>query len=154
MSENKSFISPTTPGLFIIFRAYIIELICLNIDKKLIPRFWNDTKYWGPKFKRECRGFSNLQKLLNDFSFDEPLVQNAIIASCKKLNIKSLSAKVTTNKLAKKIKDEYDNMVSKRELMIENQPIDTHIDKDFISRNSKFTESGKETKLSKIRRIE
>ncbi len=41
-SDKHPYASPTTPGLHIAFRDFIIELVCLNVNPKIGPRFWSD----------------------------------------------------------------------------------------------------------------
>jgi len=158
----KSFDSPTTNGLKIDFRNYVIELVCLNIDPKLISRFWKSNKYWSGKYPREIRGFSNLKKAIestvnnnlpgefSQFDLEESFSQKILINIIKKLNIKSLSATKTITKIVstflKMYNAEYSTRVNKVQL-------------DFITivepeKNTKFIEPKIKNKLSKLRELE
>ncbi len=159
---NKNFDSPTTNGLKIDFRNYIIELVCLNVNPKLIPRFWKSNKYWAGKYPREIRGFSNLKKaiestinnnLIGEFSkfdIEEQFVQKILINTIKKLNVRSLSATKTISKIIATF------------LKMYNAEYNTRIDKigsnftDAIEpeKNSKFIDINKKNKLSKLRELE
>ena len=91
-SRKHPYASPTTPGLHVAFRDYIIELVCLNVNPKIGPRFWSDPGYWAPKYKREIRGMSNLGKELN---LADTLTQTALVQIIKEYRIKALLAKKT-----------------------------------------------------------
>jgi len=148
-SEKHPYASPTTPGLFITFRAYLIELICLNVNPKLGPRFWSsDTgKYWGPKFRREVKGVDNVSQLLN---FDDILMQTALIEIIKERNIKALTYKKTVDRVARLARQRRDRLAQKRmELSRKQQP--TAID---ARKNSTFVDTGEKNTLAKIREAE
>jgi hypothetical protein len=141
--EEKNFTSPTTPGLMISFRAYLIETICLNQDKKLTPKFWNDEKYWGPKFRRECKGVANLYILLNLDKEDKRL-QNIIIQQCKLLNIKSLSSKKVLEKLSKRVISKYNEPAMINDVLIE----------EHCTENNSFFINKNKAGIGKLRRLE
>lgn len=146
-SEKYPYASPTTPGLYITFRAYIIELICLNVNKKIGPRFWSDQKYWGPKFRREVKGVDNVLQQLGTI---DPLVQTAFVQIICEHNIKSLTYKTTVNKVVKNIRGKKGDLKQQRaELKDKPQPqtIDTQ-------KNSTFIDTGKKNILAKIREAE
>ncbi len=147
MPEEKSYNSPTTPGLKITFRNYIIELVCLNVNAKLVPRFWNDNKYWGPKYKRELKGIYNLKIRFDDINFDNPILQGCIIEIIQQHYIKSLSAIKTINKVEKLIRKQY-------QLKIEEIKRRTDSPQETVVRdNNFFIDVGKKTIFSKIRDI-
>jgi len=142
----SKYISPTTPGLEVTFRNYVIELVCMNTSRwKLRARFWSDKKYWGPKWGREIKGMSNLQKAI-DMSFDDTLVQLCVIDRVKKQNIKSLSAKKTIEKLALAVKREY----YRRIVELESTPVEETIGDE----NAKFSKAGRKTRFSKLLELE
>ena len=93
----KDFQSPTTPGLMVTFENYLIELICLNMDNKLEPRFWRDEKYWKKKYGREVRGVFNLKCKFE--SVEDPILRLSIISIIKKMRIKSLCAHKTVDRV-------------------------------------------------------
>lgn len=145
--EKHPYASPTTPGLYITFRDYIIELVCLNVDRKLGPRFWSEQGYWAPKYRREIRGVSNLGKLLN---FTDTLVQTALVQIIKEYRIKALVAKKTVAKVTyltcRKIKD----ITAQRAVLSNKLPI-VAIDS---KKNSTFVDVGEKSTLAKIREAE
>ena len=158
---EKSFDSPTTPGLKIDFKNFIIELVCINCDKRLGPRFWRSNEYWSSKYKREIKGVHNLIR-----SFDAPIdkdtkvntvenspfAQKILIQIIKNLNIKSLSAKKTIQKIIgnhKKIfSTEYDHRLS----MANEKAIDSEIINS--KENARYVDSGSKNKLSILKDIE
>jgi len=158
---EKSFDSPTTPGLKIDFKNYLIELVCINCDKRIGPRFWKNNIYWSSKYKREIRGVYNLIK-----SFDAPITedtkvnvvenspfaQKILIQVIKNLNIKSLSAKKTVQKIIanhKKIfAKEYDHRLS-----VANEKT---INSEIVNgkENARYVDTGNKNKLSILKDIE
>lgn len=145
--DKHPFLSPTTPGLWITIRAYIIELMCLNINRRIGARFWSDTKYWNSKFRRETKGVSNISKLVN---IDDILTQTALIQIIKEYNIKSLTSKSTVTKVVKNVEkrkialEEQRAHLSERELQ---QEVD-------VKKNSTFIDVGKKGILARIRESE
>ncbi|KKN98961.1 hypothetical protein LCGC14_0142060 [marine sediment metagenome] len=146
-SEKFPFKSPTTPGLYVTFQAYIIELICLNVNSKIGPRFWSDKKYWGPKFGREVKGVSNVLKSVGN---KDPLTQTAFTQIIKEHNIKSLSYKTTVQKVTRCIVARKAELQKKR-TELSAKPSVKEIDS---KRNSTFVDTGKKGVLAKIREIE
>lgn len=145
--QKHPYASPTTPGLYITLRAYIIELMCLNINKKISPRFWSDKKYWGPKFRREVKGVANVFEQLDGI---DTLTETALIYVITSYNIKSLLYKTTVKKV---IKDTY-----KRKAYLEQQRIHLrqkkkHVEID-VKKNSIFVDTGRKGILAKIREVE
>jgi len=155
---EKTFDSPTTPGLKISIRDYVIETVCLNVNKKLGPRFWRDNTYWSNKYKREIKGFSNLVKAFDspidkDMKvnlLEQPLAKKILIQIIKKMNIKSLSAKKTIDRIVLNTKKSYISEISERSSSTK-QVEEIGID---MSKNSKFVDGKKKNKLSSIRDIE
>jgi len=147
--EEKSYSSPTTPGLMVFFRDYVIEQVCLNVNRKIGPRFWKDGKYWAPKYKREIRGMSNLKKRFGNF--DDVLLRSAIIDVVKELNIKSLSATKTINKIERAVKKKYEQKKQHRENLARAKPTVVSID-GF--ENFAFPDLGAKSKLAKLKEIE
>lgn len=145
--EKHPYASPTTPGLYTTFRAYIIELICLNVNQKIGPRFWSDKKYWGPKFRREVKGVANVLKVLGT---ENPLTQTAFVQIVKQHNIKSLSYKTTVQKVVKYITIRKDDLERKRTELSEKPQI-KEIDTE---KNSTFVDTGRKNILSKIKETE
>lgn len=146
-SDKYPYESPTTPGLHVTVRAYIIELICLNIDNKLGPRFWSDTRYWGPKFRRETKGVANICKQLD---LDDKLIQTSLVQIIKERNVKSLTRKTTVNTVAKqtqKRKEELQDQRNNIQKNIPKQEIDT-------KKNSTFIDTGNKSVLAKVREME
>lgn len=146
-SEKHPFKSPTTPGLFIAIRDYIIELVCLNVNPKIGPRFWSDSKYWGPKYRREIKGMANLVKELD---LIDTLVQNALIQIIKEYNIKALVAKKTVTRIVKLTNHRVIQLKEQRKSLAKKQlqmPINT-------KKNAIFIDTGEKSVLAKIRETE
>lgn len=146
-SEKYPFQSPTTPGLYVTFRAYIIELICLNVNKSIGPRFWSDTKWWGPKFRREVKGVDNVLKQLETV---DALIQTAFVQIVREHNIKSLTYKTTANKVVRNIKQRQSYLEKQRIDLSKKQP------KPVIDpkKNATFIDIGVKGRLAKIRELE
>ena len=153
-NEKHPYLSPTTPGLYITFRAYIIELICLNIDKKIGPRFWSDKKYWGPKFRREVKGVDNVLKQLFHFVSKvetiDALTQTAFVQIIGEHNIKSLTYKNTVKRAV--------NSIRQRKVDLEKQRVEFRAkssQKEIdAKKNSTFIDTGEKGVLAKIRETE
>lgn len=138
--------SPTTPKLDVTFNNYLIELICLNMDRNLCPRFWKfGNKYWQAKYGREIKGVHNLLK--NFESLEDPLLQRTIIDAVRKLDIRSMLATKTVNRVAKAVKINYEQELNKRKQMA----LDTKPHESVSS--SEFVDVGNETRLAKIKAI-
>lgn len=146
-SEQYPYASPTTPGLYVTFRAYIIELICLNVNYKIGPRFWADHKYWGPKFRREVKGVENVFQQLEVL---DAITQTAFVQIIKEYNIKSLTYKTTAKKVAKYINLRKAELEEQRVVLGKKQP-KQEIDN---KRNSTFVDTGEKNTLARIREAE
>jgi hypothetical protein len=144
---EKSFDSPTTPGLRIDFRNYIIELISLNCNNKLGPRFWKSNAYWAKKYPREIKGVSNLGKLID---FNDTLVQKLLIGIIKNSWIKSLSAKRTLSTIVKKLNILYEKEIEKRKISDEKIVMSIFSPEE----NARYTETGSRNKISLIKELE
>lgn len=147
-NEKHPYKSPTTPELYVTFRNYIIELVCLNVNSKLGSRFWSDKKYWGPKYKREIRGVSNLSKELD---FNDAVIQTALIEIIIQYNIKALVAKKTITKVVNLTKKHIIDIKEKRERLAKKQLTPMTIDD---RKNSIFVDMGMRNKLAKIKELE
>lgn len=145
--EKHQYASPTTPGLYVTFRDYIIELVCLNVDSKLGPRFWSEQGYWAPKYRREIRGVSNLGKLLD---FTKMLTQTALVQIIKEYRIKALVAKKTVEKINKLTCRRIKDITAQRAVLSDKSPI-VVIDS---KKNSTFIDTGEKSTLAKIREAE
>jgi len=144
---EKSFDSPTTPGLKIDFKNYIIELVCLNMDKKLGPRFWKSNNYWAKKYPREIRGIGNLSKLTD---FNNSLIQKLLIGIIKDSWIKSLSAKKTLNTIIKKLNILYGREIEKRKTNDEKMVMSIFSPEE----NARYVDTGNKNKISLIKELE
>lgn len=145
--KKHPYASPTTPGLFVTFRAYLIELICLNVNPKIGPRFWSDQKYWGPKFRREVKGVDNIAKQLN---IEDILTQTALIEVIKNRNIKALVRTKTVELVVKYTEQQRDQLVQQRKELSRKQQ-SVAID---MRKNSTFVDTGEKNILSKIKEAE
>lgn len=144
-SDKYPYASPTTPGLYITFQAYIIELICLNVNSKIGARFWSDPKYWGPKFRRETKGVHNVLKDIGEGA----ITQTAFVEIIKQHNIKSLLYKTTAKRVIKAVNKRIADLRQQRnEFKVKPlQEIDA-------KKNSTFVDTGKRGVLDKIRKAE
>jgi hypothetical protein len=146
-SEKHPFASPTTPGLYVTFRNYVIELVCLNVNSSIGPRFWSDKKYWGPKYGREVRGVANLSKELD---LTDGLTQTALVQIIKEYNIGALVAKKTVARVVKLTRKKIEFLRSQREALSKNN---TSVEIDQ-KKNAIFVETGKKSRIAKIRETE
>lgn len=145
--EKHPYSSPTTPGLYITFQAYIIELMCLNVNKKIGPRFWSDQKYWGPKFRREVKGVSNV---MQQFAEIDTLITTAFVQVVKEYNIKSLTYKTTVRRVVRNIEKRKSQLEKQRAQLRQKKPHE-NIDS---KKNSTFIDTGHKGVLAKIRETE
>lgn len=145
--EKHPYASPTTPGLYVTFRAYIIELICYNLNRKIGPRFWSDPKYWGPKFRREIKGVDNVLKQLVSVGV---LTETAFVQIIKEHNIKSLTYKSTVSRVVKNIRQREIDL-EKQRAKLRAKPSQQDVD---VVKNSTFVDTGEKSVLAKIREAE
>jgi len=144
---EKLFDSPTTPGLKIDFKNYLIELVCLNMDRKLSARFWKSNNYWAKKYPREIKGVSNLGKLID---FNDTLVQKLLIGIIKDSWIKSLSAKKTLSTIIKKLNILYEKEIEKRKISDEKIVMSIFSPEE----NARYVDGGNKNKLTLIKELE
>lgn len=104
--------SPTTPGLQINFRSYVVELVCLNMDPALPQRFWKDEP-WKGKFARECRGFAKLVAVHGDP--DDPLIRKAIVTAIRNTRVKTMLTPSALKRLDPVVKRECERLRGERE---------------------------------------
>lgn len=145
--EKHPYASPTTPGLYITFRAYIIELVCLNVNKSIGPRFWSDKKYWGPKFRREVKGVSNVLQQIEEADI---LTQTAFVQIIKEHNVKSLTYKTTVKRIIGDIDKRIIHLKQQRVDFSTKEP-EPEID---AKKNSTFVDTGEKGVLARIREAE
>ena len=148
---KKTFVSPTTPGLHVDFRNYIIELVCLNMRPKLGPRFWKDEKYWGPKYRREIKGVFNLGKELD---FDDPITRTALTEIIKRYNIQAMVAKKTVAKIARATSRRRQEILDNREHIAKKQSPVIADTKEYSRHNAKLVDIGIKSKLAKLKELE
>lgn len=146
--EKHPFESPTTNGLFVTVRNYLIELVCLNVNPKIGSRFWSEKKYWNPKYRRETRGVSNLSKELDLTSAS---VQTALIQIIKEYNIKALVAKKTIARVVRLTNQRIIQRREQQELLVKKQHPQTPIDSQ---KNATFVDTGKPNRVGRIRDME
>jgi hypothetical protein len=146
-SETYPYASPTTPGLYVTFRAYIIELICLNINPKLGPRFWADPKKWGPKFRQEVKGVYNVAQQLD---ITDTLIQTALVQIIKNHNIKSLTYKTVAQRVVRSVKKRKADLEEQR-IRFGRKQLPQAID---VKKNSTFVDAEEKSALGKIREVE
>ncbi|MHC4453425.1 MAG: hypothetical protein ACYSWS_01855 [Planctomycetota bacterium] len=146
-SDKHPYASPTTPGLYVTFRDYVIELVCLNVNPKIGPRFWSDKSYWGPKYGREIRGVSNLGKELD---LTDVLTQTALIYTIKEYRIKALVAKKTVARVVRITRHRIEILQTQRKTLSQ-KPQREEIDS---KKNSTFVDTGQKNVLARIRDVE
>lgn len=146
-SEKHPYASPTTPGLYVALRDYIIELVCLNTNPKIGPRFWSDQGYWAPKYRREVRGVANLGAELD---LTDTLTQTALVQIIKEYRIKALVAKKTKDRVVRLTRRRKQQLAEQRASLAKTQPT-TPID---MKKNSTFVDTGAKSTLAKIREAE
>lgn len=146
-SEKHPYASPTTPGLYVALKDYLIELVCLNVNPKIGPRFWSDPKYWASKYSREVRGVSNLGKELD---LTDALTQTAIVHVIKNHRIKALVAKKTVAKVIK-LTNKHLALLKEQRVLLANKPQQAPID---TKKNSTFVDTGRKSILARIREAE
>ena len=146
-SEKYPYASPTTPGLYVTFRSYIIELICLNVNKKIGPRFWSDLKYWGPKFRREVKGVDNV---LKDLGTIDTFVQTALVYIIREHNIKSLMYKITVKRVVINVRRKKEDL-KKQRINLSKKSVQVVID---LKKNSIFVDGNEKSILAKVREAE
>lgn len=145
--DKHQYASPTTPGLYVTFRNYIIELVCLNTNPRISARFWSDKKYWAPKYKREIRGISNLNKSLD---FTDIITRTALIQIIKEYNIKALVSKKTINKVIRLTNIRIGQLNEQRTTLAQKSP---HKEIDQ-KKNATFVDTGEKNVLTKLREAE
>lgn len=150
--QPKEYDSPTTPGLKVSFNDFIVELVCLNMDARLCPRFWcgNNKKYWGPKYGREIsRGISNLLEIMKDFNLNDQITRIGLIRSVQQTRIQTLLNKKNVARIFKRFKMEIKKLNESRTNTtgIPNPVIDEKA-------NSTFVDPPQKSVLGKIRSIE
>ncbi len=146
-SDRYPFLSPTTPGLHIDFRNYVIEWVCLSLDPKIGPRFWQDKGYWGPKYSREIRGVSNLGKELD---LTDKLTQTALIDTIREYKIKALVSKKTISRVVRLTRGRIESIKEQRDIISQKQP-QQDIDP---KKNSTLVDTGQKSVLARIREAE
>jgi len=145
--DKHPYESPTTPGEYVTFRSFIIELVCCNNNPKLGPRFWSDQKYWAPKYRRETRGVANLAK---EFCFDDAITRTALVQIIQDHRIKALVAKKTLTKVIRLTKKRIEELTSHRQNLakkVHSEPID-------CKKNATFVDTGAPNAISRIRAAE
>jgi len=149
--ETGKLDSPTTPGMMVTPRNYCIELICLNVNRSLPPKFWLDNKYWGPKFKREVGGISRLGKKLanTDLDLGTPFNMTILASVIQAYCVKSLTANRTMDKVITWMKKKSASIQSQRSVIV-SQAAPVSFD---ITENMRIVDVGESTPLSKIKKI-
>jgi len=150
----KEYSSPTTPGLQISFHDLIVEMVCLNMEPKLGPRFWSgrNKQYWGPKYAREIsRGITRMVDFFGDIDLDTQLHRVALIKSVELSGVKTLLNEKSLNKLQRRFYVEKKKMGA---MVAQNkgESKDTKIVDNKI--NSTFVDPPQRSRLGKIREIE
>ena len=109
----KDYESPTTPGLMVTFRAYVVERVCLNLRPDLGPRFWKDRKHWQPKFVRESVALS---RLLKHFDENDPVVRRAVIEIVDERRMRTLMTR-NQSRDVKRVRAKHRELVAQRQAL-------------------------------------
>jgi len=149
-SEKHPYQSPTTPGLYVDFRNYIIELVCKNTNPRIGPRFWNMNDYWRKKYSRETRGIKQLSESLD---FNIPAIKAALIEIILERRIKALVRKDTITLVIKQVKKKLDNTIRQRQEMADKAQLPIIAD-DYQQRNARLVDTGTRDTFAKLREIE
>jgi hypothetical protein len=153
MSEEATYPSPTTPGMAVPFRSYVVELVCLNMNRCLGPRFWADHGYWAKKYARECRGYAKFAKLHAE-KLSEPLYQKAVIAAVHWVQPGTLLTESNLTRLDKQIAVQYESLVQQHVALASSMGPAVVDHEQYMQRNTKLVNVGEESRFGKIARIE
>jgi hypothetical protein len=110
----KDYDSPTTPGLRVTFQAYVVELVCLNMDRRLGAYFWRKEP-WKSKFGRECIGFNKLVRLHE--GVDNSLLNRAVVYAIKTTQVKTMLSPAALKRIDKSLKSELQRITTERETL-------------------------------------
>jgi hypothetical protein len=141
----SNYTSPTTPGLAVDFKQYITELLCQNTSRaSLKPRFWKKHP-WGKKYGMEIMSVNRLIEQM-EIDIEDPLWQKAILQAIEARRTRSLMSKRAKELFAKDARRRYKAIVE-----APSGHSTTQIDQE---KNARFVESGRQTKVGALRRIE
>ena len=146
----KDYESPTTPGLMVTYRAYVVERVCLNLRPDLGPRFWKDRKYWQPKFVRESVALS---RLLRHFDENDPVVRRAVIAVVDERCIRTLMTRNQGGNV-KRVRAKHRELVAQRETLAATASEPVGDLEGYVERNRTLSPTTQRNRLSRIREVE
>lgn len=142
--------SPTTPGLMVTFRAYVVERVCLNLRPDLGPRFWKDKRYWEPKFVRESVA---LARLLEHLDENDPVARRALIEVVDERRMRTL---MTRNQRwdIRRVRAKHRQLVAERESLAATagEPVDDL--EGYVVRNRSLSPTTQRNRLSRIEEVE
>lgn len=129
--------SKTTPGHDMKFETYIVEAICLNMDKKLKPYFWRmdiGGNYWKGKFQREISvGIKRLKSQIQPFAYGPQ--ENLLIKAICYTEVKTLLNQKNIEKIKRRYAKELKIHEEKRKQLSTDQT--TTIDhEEYMKRNA------------------
>ena len=146
----KDYESPTTPGLMVTFRVYMVERVCLNLRPDLGPRFWKDRKYWQPKFVRESVALS---RLLRHFDENAPVVRRAVIEMVDERRMRTLMTRNQSGDM-KRIRAKHRALVAQRETLAATATEPVGDLEGYVERNRSLSPTTQRNRLSRIEEVE
>lgn len=147
---DKAYESPTTPGLMVTFRAYVVERMCLNVRPDLGPRFWKDRRYWQPKFVRESVAVARLLEHLDE---DDPVVRRALIEVVDERRMRTLMTR-NQHRDVRRVRAKHRQLLAQRETLAATagEPV-ADVD-GYVERNRSLPPTTQRNRLSRIEEVE
>lgn len=152
MSDEKTYASPTTPGLMVTFTNFLVELVCLNKQRRLPARFWK-LPDWHKRYANEIRGVLRWAKLHED-ELENPLYRKAVIAAMRWVQPLTMMSNRNHEKLDRRTAKEYRQLLEARDQMAAKAPPPVESPDKYARDNSKVVVTGERTQLSLIQEIE
>ena len=129
--------SKTTPGHNMKFETYIVEAICLNMDKKLKPYFWRidiGGKYWKNKFQREISvGVKRLKERIKPFPIG--IQESLLIQAICHTEVKTLLFQRNVEKVQRRYLKELQFHKEKKKQLSQDQTV-TIDHNEYMKRNA------------------
>lgn len=147
---DKPYQSPSTPGLAVAFKDFVVEMVCLNSRRDLTPRFWSVNGYWRRRYATESRAFQRFAKGHDDL--DDPLTQRAIIDVVRERGLRTLLVKDRALQyLDRQIRDRRAEIVKGAEASAAK---DVKVAEGYMERNAAITSEPQRSRVDRLRGIE